>query len=119
MVKREDHLMTGTITLIRHHEECIKMKDEDTDWLVYHLVAQQPSWTKDGLVSMSGLDMAVVEKSLERLERTLLLERKDDRVRVLAVGEALLLCQIKNAKDLPYSIENGVIRERRNQHAGK
>jgi predicted transcriptional regulator len=113
MVKREDQLMTETITLIRAHEECIKMKDEDTDWLIYHLVARQPSWTTDELVSASGLDLSVVEKSLGRLERNLLLERADGRVRVLAVGEALLLCQIKNTKDLPYCIENGVIRERR------
>ena len=99
--------------LIRHYEECIKMKDEDTDWLIYHLVAQQPSSTTDGLVSASGLDLSAVEKSLERLERNLLIEQGDGRVRVLAIGEALLLCQIKNSKDLPYCIENGVIRERR------
>jgi hypothetical protein len=105
--------MTETITLIRHHEECITMKDEDTDWLIYHLVAQQPYWTTDGLVSASGFEMSAVEKSLGRLEQDMLLEREDGRVRVLAVGESLLLCQTKNAKDLPYCIEQGVIRERK------
>jgi DNA-binding MarR family transcriptional regulator len=113
MVNRDDLPMMMTITLIRHHGECIKMKDEDADWLVYHLVAQQPSSTAEGLVSASGLDRSAVEKSLERLERNLLIERGDGRVRALTVGEAILLCQIKNSKDLPYCIENGVIRERR------
>jgi hypothetical protein len=113
MVNRDDLLMIMTITLIRHHGECIKMKDEDTDWLIYHLIAQQPSSTTDGLVSVSGFDRSAVEKSLERLERNLLIEQGDGRVRALAIGEALLLCHIKNSKDLPYCIENGVIREKR------
>lgn len=89
------------------------MKDEDADWLIYHLVAQKPSSTAEGLVSASGLDPSQVDKSLERLERNLLIDQKEGRVRVLTIGEALLLCQIKHSHDLPYTIENGVIRERK------
>jgi len=89
------------------------MKDEDADWLIYHLTARSPSTTADGLAQESGLDLPVVEKSLERLERNLLIEHKEGRVRVLSINEALLLCQIKHTKDLPYTIENGVIRERK------
>ena len=65
------------------------------------------------LFRRAASSLSAVEKSLGRLERDLLLEREDGRVRVLAVGESLLLCQIKNAKDLPYCIEQGVIRERK------
>ena len=97
---------------------CIQMKDEDADWLVYHLVAQQPSSTTEDLVAGSGLDPTAVEKSLERLERNLLIEQGDGRVRALAIGEALLLCELKYSKDLPYCIENGVIREKNRSHDG-
>jgi len=88
------------------------MKDEDADWLIYHLVVQGPSATADELVLTSGLDPSAVDTSLERLERNLLIERKKGRVRALTIGEALLLCQIKHSHDLPFTIENGVIRER-------
>jgi hypothetical protein len=102
-----------TKTLIHPHEECIKMKDEDADWLIYHLVTQAPSATAEDLVPVSGLDLSSVHESLGRLERSLLIEQKEGRVRALTIGEALLLCQIKHAENLPYTIENGVIRERK------
>ncbi|MFA5348656.1 MAG: MarR family transcriptional regulator [Methanoregula sp.] len=86
------------------------MKDEDADWLIYHLAVQRPSATADELVLTSGLDPSAVVESLERLERNLLIEQKEGRVRVLTIGEALLLCQIKHSHDLPYTIENGVIK---------
>jgi DNA-binding MarR family transcriptional regulator len=89
------------------------MKDEDADWLIYHLAARSPSATADNLILASGLDRSEVEQSLRRLEQNLLIEHKEGVVRVLSIGEALLLCQIKHAQDLPYTIENGVIRERK------
>ncbi len=89
------------------------MKDEDADWLIYHLAARSPSTTADGLARASGFDLPAVEKSLERLERNMLIEHREGRVRVLSINEALLLCQIKHTKDLPYTIENGVIKERK------
>jgi hypothetical protein len=113
MVNTQDNLVKRTKTLIHLHEECITMKDEDEDWLIYHLVVQGPSVTADELVLTSGLDRSAVDKSLGRLERNLLIEQKGGMVRVLTIGEALLLCQIKHSQDLPYTIENGVIRERK------
>lgn len=89
------------------------MKDEEADWLIYHLVARGPSVTAEDLASASGLDPSAIAGSLERLERNLLIEKKEGRVRVLTIGEALLLCQIKYSQDLPYAIENGVIRMRK------
>jgi hypothetical protein len=100
-------------TLIRPHEECIEMKDEEADWLIYHLVARGTSVMAEDLASASGLDPSAIAGSLERLERNLLIEKKEGRVRVLTIGEALLLCQIKYSPDLPYTIENGVIRMRK------
>lgn len=89
------------------------MKDEDTDWLIYHLIAQEPGITSGTLADKSGLDGAVVTASLERLDRALLIDRTDGKVRVLSVGEALVKCQAKYDDTLPYVIEDGVIKARK------
>jgi DNA-binding MarR family transcriptional regulator len=99
--------------LIRNHEECIKVKEEDADWLIYHLLVNDPSLSMKDLAPASGLDQSVVDASLERLEKYLLIEQAQGRARVLSFGEALIRCQIKNTKDLPYTMENGVIKQRK------
>jgi len=89
------------------------VKEEDTDWLIYYLIGQEPSMTVEVLISASGLDSCTVEASLERLERYLLVERTGRKVRAFSFNEALLQCQIKYSDDLLYTIENGVIKERK------
>ena len=100
-------------TLIHHYEESIKVKEEDADWLIYHLIVKQPSISADALVTASGLDPSTVDASLKRLERYLLIECSEGNVRALSFGEALIHCQIKYSDDLPYTIENGVIKPRK------
>lgn len=89
------------------------MKEEDADWVIYHLIVKEPLISVEGLVTASGLDPLRVDASLERLERYLLIERTEGKLRVLNFGESLIRCQIKYSKDLPYTIENGVIKERK------
>ena len=89
------------------------MKEEDADWLIYHIIAKQPSVSADALVTASGLDASAVDASLKRLERYLLIECREGNVRALSFGEALILCQVKYSDDLPYTIENGVIKPRK------
>jgi hypothetical protein len=89
------------------------VKEEDVDWVIYHLIVKEPSISADGLVTASGLDPSVVDASLNRLERYLLIEQTDGKLRVLNFGEALIRCQIKYSEDLPYTLENGVIKERK------
>jgi uncharacterized Zn finger protein len=81
--------------------------------VIYHLIVQEPSITVEGLISASGLDPCVVDASLGRLERYLLIERPEGKLRVLNFGEALIRCQVKYSQDLPYTIENGVIKQRK------
>ena len=95
------------------------MKEEDTDWLVYHLIAKESPATVERLISESGLGTGAIEASLLRLERYLLVERNPGVVRVLSFGEALIRCQLKYEDDLPYCIENGVIKARKKDHVGK
>ena len=89
------------------------MKEEDADWLVYHLLVKDPTISAEGLVTASGLDPGTVDASLKRLEQYLLIERVEGNVRVLSFGEALIRCQIKYSPDLPYTLENGVIKQRK------
>jgi uncharacterized Zn finger protein len=89
------------------------VKEEDADWLIYHLIVNEPSISVEGLVTASRLDPCIVDASLKRLERYLLIDRTEGKLRVLNFGEALIRCQIQYSKDLPYTIENGVIKERK------
>jgi uncharacterized Zn finger protein len=89
------------------------VKEEDADWLIYHLVVKEPSISAENLVTASCLDPGAVEASLKRLERYLLIEYDEGNVRALSFGEALIRCQVKYSKDLPYTIENGVIKQRK------
>jgi hypothetical protein len=89
------------------------VKEEDADWVIYHLMVKEPSISAEDLVTVSGLDPCVVDASLGRLERYLLIERTEGNLRVLNFGEALIRCQIKYSDDLPYTFENGVIKERK------
>ena len=90
------------------------MKEEDADWLIYHIIVNEPAITVERLVVLSGLDSVTMHASLKRLERYLLIERDGDKLRALNFGESLIRCQVKYSEDLPYTIENGVIKERKN-----
>jgi uncharacterized Zn finger protein len=89
------------------------VKEEDADWLIYHLIVNEPVITIERLVVVSELDPCTINASLERLERYLLIERNGGKIRTLNFGESLIRCQVKYSEDLPYTIENGVIKERK------
>ena len=89
------------------------MKDEDTDWLLYHIIADHQGITAAELSKKSGLDLTIITASLERLHRAFLIEGTDKTRRVLSIGEAMIRCQVKNEPNLPYIIENGVIKAKK------
>jgi hypothetical protein len=89
------------------------VKEEDLDWLVYHQLPAGASITAEALAAGSGLTVTDVEASLARLELSCLVERSGGSVRLLSFGEALIRNQVKYEKDLPFTIENGVIKERK------
>lgn len=86
------------------------MKEADTDWLVYHQLPESAPVSTDELASRCGLGLPEVEASLVRLERSCLVERNGRSVRMLSFGEALVRNQLKYEDDLPFTIENGVIK---------
>jgi hypothetical protein len=89
------------------------VKEEDVDWLVYHQLPEGAPVNPDTLAAQCGLGIPEVEASLARLERSCLIERSGSSVRMLSFGEALIHNQCKYEKDLPYTIENGVIKEKK------
>ncbi len=90
------------------------MRDEDLDWLCYMTLSRGPgSATVDELAAATGLDADAVAASAARLERALLARREGDRVLLLAIQDSLLLCQVRYGKDVPFVVEDGVIRVRR------
>jgi hypothetical protein len=72
------------------------VKEADADWLVYHLIPEGASVGAGTLAAGSGLGIPEVEASLARLERSCIIKN-----------------QLKYDKDLPFTLENGVIREKK------
>ena len=89
------------------------MKEADLDWLVYHQLPEGKAVTAAVLADTCGLPPAEVEASLARLGRSCLVEWDGCSARLLSFGEALIRNQVKYEEDLPFTIENGVIKEKR------
>jgi predicted transcriptional regulator len=89
------------------------VKEEDTDWMVYHRIPENSAVSEEDLKSACGLDPMAIAASLDHLERSCLIERSNGAVRMLNFGESLLRNQFRYEKDLPFVIENGVIKEKK------
>ncbi|NLB00874.1 MAG: MarR family transcriptional regulator [Methanomicrobiales archaeon] len=90
------------------------MREEDLDWTVYHRIPQNGAITVEDLVAATGFEPGVVTASLERLGHCLLISRSEEMVRLLTIQESLIECQCRHTmEDLPFVIENGVIRAKR------
>lgn len=85
------------------------MKDEDLDWQVYHLVIDGPGISFSEIASRTGIEEEAIRSSACRLVSGLLVEIRGDMVHALSIQEALLRCQCKYDKSLPYTIENGIV----------
>jgi hypothetical protein len=90
------------------------VRDGDLDWEIYHALPAGEVRTVGDLVK-AGYDPAMVEVSLSRLERSCLIERTGDSVRTLSFQEAFILCCMKNDRESPFYIENGLIKLRREE----
>lgn len=91
------------------------MKEADIDWQVYHLITAGHGVSMDWLAEKSGLRKDLVEASVGRLEHYLLVQRKGGKIEALSVNESLIRCQIRHDTLLPFTIEDGVIKEKKGQ----
>jgi len=81
--------------------------------MVYHRIPENSAISETDLQSACDLDAGSLASSLDRLERSCLVERSGGAVRMLNFGESLLRNQCKYESGLPFIIENGVIKEKK------
>ncbi|GAA5262310.1 MarR family transcriptional regulator [Methanocalculus sp.] len=86
------------------------MKDEEVDWDVYHRIVCNQANTVSGIEEVCGLSSDVVLASVDRLKHYLLIKEENGLLHPLGIEEMLLSCRIRHAQDLPFTIENGVIK---------
>ena len=90
------------------------MREEDLDWAIYHRIPATGCITVEDLATATGFEPGAIMMSLERLEDALLVRRSGDEVRLLSIQESLIECQCRHTtEDLPFVIENGVIRAKK------
>jgi hypothetical protein len=89
------------------------VKEEDLDWWIYHLVAEEPGQDMTALSRKAGCSTDKIAASLDRLEKILLVERYGEGYRIRSIQEMLLSCQSRYDNTSSFIIENGIIRERK------
>ena len=86
------------------------VKDEDIDWIVYHILSNGGAKTEESIVRETGLPAGDISASLIRLKSNLLIECRDGNYDVISIPEMLFRCQCRYGQDIPIVIEDGVIK---------
>jgi hypothetical protein len=89
------------------------VKPEDLDWMIYHLISAVMTADEEDLVKETGCPPGEVRESLGRLVSYCLISQVNGKYQVLSVQEMLLRAQCKYSNDLPFIIENGVVKARK------
>jgi len=89
-----------------------KMKEEELDWQVYHMLVEDADRQAGVLAALLGCSLDDIQRSMKRLESAMLLECTPSGVRILSVPEMMLRCQARYDRNCPFSITGGVIRPR-------
>ena len=95
--------------------ECVQVKQEDLDWLVYHLLLARSGQDRDDLAAEAGCSRDDLESSIARLESSLLITRSGEEIRVVSIPEFILACQSRYDTSAPFVIEGGIIREKKDR----
>jgi hypothetical protein len=91
------------------------VREEDLDWVVYHRIPENGGITTGDLVATTGFEPTAVTASLERLERYFLIRRSGETVCLCSIQESLIECQCRYTEDMPFVIENGVVKAKRRE----
>ena len=86
------------------------VKDEDLDWIVYHVLSDEGAKTEESLVRETGFPAGDISASLCRLSSNLLIKCRDGSYDVLSIPEMMFRCQCRYGQDIPVIIENGVVK---------
>ncbi len=82
---------------------------------MYHRIPENDGITTRDLIKTTGFKSSAVTASLERLERYLLIRRAGETVRLLSIQESLIECQCQYTRDLPFVIEDGIIKVKKGE----
>lgn len=89
------------------------MKDEEVDWIIYHIITGKTPCTAGDLAEQTGFSDGTVESSVQRLLKAMLVAREEGgAIKALSLHEFFLLSEARFAEDCPFTIEDGVIRPR-------
>jgi hypothetical protein len=89
------------------------VKEEDLDWLVYHLLLDDTLQDSGRLAARARCPEREIAASLARLESSYLIVREGSWYRVLSFQEFILASQARHDPASPIAIEGGVIRQRK------
>lgn len=86
------------------------MKEEELDWQIYHILAENPGKDEHSLAELLEVSVKEIQDSFSRLEKALLIEHSPEGTRVLSIPEMLLRCQERYDERCPFSFDGGIIR---------
>ena len=95
---------------IHNAAEFVRVKEEDLDWKLYHILAVDPAKGEEELAAITCVSPDDIRSSLERLIATDLLEREKEGYKVLSIQEILLRCQAKYDRSCPFVIDDGILK---------
>jgi len=86
------------------------VRDEETDWAVYHYITANKGCNMDMLLEWTGLDPVVITSSLNRLTRYCLVDCREDAYFACNITEIIMKNQIKGLLSDGLELSGGVIR---------
>lgn len=92
------------------------VKDEDLDWIVYHILSNSGAKTEESLVRETGLPVGDISASLSRLKSNFLIDNQNGNYNVISIPEMLFRCQCRYIEDIPVVIEEGVVKVKKTEH---
>ncbi|PKL60170.1 MAG: hypothetical protein CVV33_04070 [Methanomicrobiales archaeon HGW-Methanomicrobiales-4] len=88
------------------------MRAEDYDWAIYHVITRAKGCTVEDICEMSSYSLEIVEESLNRLSKQLLIEYRGDLYRACSIEHFMISNQMKHDPLSQIIIENGVVKVR-------
>ena len=86
------------------------VKDEDVDWRIYRIISSGNGMTEESIICKAGLPEPEVRASIARLRSYFLVDFRDGIYDILSIPEMFFRNQVKHGKEMPFVVENGVIR---------
>ena len=88
------------------------VRDEDIDWMIYHLITGNPGCNGDTLIKLTGLGLDAVNASLARLKRYCPVDFCDESWHACSLEEIIFRKQMASLLSDGFEISGGLIRYR-------